>query len=213
MSSILNDLEPVEKYLFLLLYAKGPKKSLNEAIRGNLWLQKEVFLISKNVEELAPEFEAYRLGPFSEALDESLDQLITSDYVQRTREGLKLTKHGQEVAEEVWKNADKKTKQIIEDAKSLLNDMTNNEVLVFIYSTFEDMTKDSEIKDTVERNRRRVAFRLFRKGKISLQRAAQIAKISLEEFKQELKKLGIPAVEYHNDELTEELSGANPYSS
>ena len=67
---ILSDLGEVKKNLLLLLSSKS-----NEAIQGKLWYQKELFMLSKNNEELEEEagFEAYFWGPYSELADEEME--------------------------------------------------------------------------------------------------------------------------------------------
>ncbi len=55
-----GELEAAERYLLLLLYAPGPRGIQGEPIRGDLWLQKELFLVSRNVEPLLEEFDQER---------------------------------------------------------------------------------------------------------------------------------------------------------
>jgi len=197
--------EPIEKYLLLLLYAKGPTKSMEEPIRGDIWLQKELFLVSRNVDELREEFDSYLLGPFSEAVYEYEEQLKVSDYIQQDREGLKLTEKGRQIASKLWETTDEKERQMIVDVKSLLNDLSRIEILVFIYQAFEGFTDNSVIKEEVERNRLPVAISLFRKRKVSLERASEIANIPVQKFISILQEKGIPAFDYADSELVEEM--------
>ena len=208
-----EEIDPVEKYLFLFLYAEGLKKVKGEPIRGNLWIQKGVFLIFRNVPSVEEEFEAYLLGPFSELVDEYTSQLIVSDYVKKDSQGIKLTEKGERIASELWQKEKNETKLMIKDVKSFLSDMTRDELLVFIYSTFEEFAEESEVKKEIERKRLPVSISLFKKHKISLKRAAAIAKLSIDEYIELLKNRNIPIYEYTDEELWEELLAGEAHNS
>jgi len=192
--------DPVEKYLFLLLHAEG------KPIRGDLWLQKEMFLIFRNIPSAKEEFEAYYLGPFSELVDEYVSQLSVSEYIKRDPQGLKLTEKGERIASALWEKEKDEVKQMIKDVKEFLGDMSRDELLVFIYSTFEEFAEESEVRDEIEQKRLKVSIDLFKKNKISLKRAAAIANVPLNEYIALLKSKNIPIYEYSDEELVKELS-------
>lgn len=202
--------DPVERYLFLLLYSPGPRGSPSEPIKGDLWLQKELFLVAQNFEPLREEFEAYRLGPFSEAVEEYESQLRVSQFIDVAESGIRLTEKGQSIAKEIWESADEKERDLVKYVKMLLNDLSRDELLVLIYSSFEESTVNSDIRAEVESKRRDVAVSLFRKHKVSLERAARIARLPVTHFMKLLKARGIPAYEPSDAELKEELLGAAP---
>jgi len=194
-----DEIDPVEKYLFLLLYAN------DKPVRGNLWLQKEMFLIFRNIPSAKEEFEAYYLGPFSELVDEYLSQLSISEYIKKDSQGFRLTEKGKRIASDLWRSEKNEVKELIKDVKNFLGDMSRDELLVFIYSTFEDFAEQSEVKEEIEQKRLKVSIDLFKKGKISLKRAAAIAKIPLNEYVTLLKNKGIPIYEYDDKELLKEM--------
>lgn len=206
--SLLGCTEPIEKHLLLLLYAEGPKKCQEEPVKGDIWLQKELFLISRNVDELKEEFESYLLGPFSEAVYEYEEQLKVSDYMIQDKEGLKLTEKGRHIASKLWETTNEKERQMIVDVKTFLNDLRRDELLVFIYSTFSEFTDNSIIKEEIEDKRLPVAISLFKKYKVSLERASKIANVPLQKFISILQERNIPAFNYTDDELLEEMQGS-----
>ena len=208
-----QELEPAERYLFLLLRAPGSDGRHGEPVKGNLWLQKELYLVSRNVKQLSDEFEAYRLGPFSEAVEEYESQLRVSQFIDVTSAGIKLTSKGQKIAEEVWIQASKDEQELVSQFKSLLNDLSRDELLVLVYSTFEESTINSDIRAEIEAKRKDVAVSLFRKRKVSLERAAKIAQMSLTQFMKLLKSRNIPAIEITSEEIREELLSASSPSS
>lgn len=194
--------EPIEKYLLLLLHAR------RKPIKGDIWLQKELFLISRNIDELKEEFDAYLLGPFSETVYEYKEQLKVSGYILQDKEGFRLTDKGGQIASKLWEDTSAEEKQMIIDAKTFLNDLSRDELLVFIYSTFRDFTDESIVREEIEKKKLPVAISLFRKRKVSLERASKIAEVTLQEFASILKDRSIPAYDYSDEELLEELQSS-----
>ena len=58
-----------EKYLYLLLYAPGYTRKINEPIRGNTWLQKIMYAVTKSIPNTNYEFDEYNFGAFSPSLE------------------------------------------------------------------------------------------------------------------------------------------------
>jgi len=185
-------MEPFQKYLFMLLYAKGASGIAREPVTGQLWLQKEMFLISKNMGDFADEFEAYYLGPFSELLESNIKQLALSGYVQQSGK-IGLTPKGEKIATEVWTNASDEERTLITEIKETLNNLSNNELLAFIYQSYPDMTVHSKVKDDIDKQSKKLAISLFKGKKVSLEKAAEIAKLSVKEFSELLKQNNIPS--------------------
>lgn len=176
----------IDKYLLMLFYSKD-----QELIRGKTWLQKEMFLIGQNVEEVGKKYDAYLKGPFSEAVEKSADQFERSNYVIVDRGKMSLTDKGVQLAKKIWESRSDEDKRMVEDMKALLNDMTYNELLVFVYTSYPETTKESDIKEDIEKVRLPVSLRLVKKGKISVEKGAEVAGIHLLDFVEELKKRGI----------------------
>jgi hypothetical protein len=76
----------------------------------------------------------------------------------------------------------------IGDFKQFLNDLTLDELLLFIYISYPKYRKDSAISDWVIRKRIPTAGSLYRKGKISLEKAAFLAGLSIENFLLQMTK-------------------------
>lgn len=182
--SDLEYLSSVERFLLLLLAAPGNQPSGHEPIKGKTWLQKEMFFISKNVPELveATGFEDYRFGAYSDVLDDVLDQFITDRYVEVDSGKIQLTGKGAPFAKHLWEGASKNEKDIVQEIKELLNDMTNDELLGFSYSAYPSMKRFSDFTETFEAEKVKIATALLRKGKVSREKAAEIAGLPLTEF-------------------------------
>jgi len=185
---ILENLTETQKYTLLLLSANN-----YEPVKGKLWFQKELFLLAKNSDELAEQtdFEADFMGPYSESADEELEQLEFAKVVENEGNKLKLTGLGRDIAEILEKNTSDEEKEMIEDFKSELNDLTEDELLGFIYFTFPEMTRESVKFEKIKPKRKNIALSLYAKSKISLGKALEIAGMNIDPFIKEAKLKGI----------------------
>lgn len=181
MNENLND---VQKCILSLLYA-----AKNEPIKGRLWFQKEMFLISKNFPEINTEldFDSYLYGPHSDVAEDELEQLEKAHLVKIEGRKIVLTDKGKQIAKEIYAK-DEKSSSVVERLKEFANDLTSSELLAFIYSTYPEMTMESTKYRNVLRNRKQLSLSLLKKNKISVAKAAEIAGMSIEEFLKEMEK-------------------------
>ncbi len=185
---IFENLTETQKYALLLLSANN-----FEPIKGKLWYQKELFLLCKNNEELADDadFEADFMGPYSETADEELEQLESARVVEKEGNKLKLTGLGQEIAQIIKENTTTDEKEMIEDFKDMLNDLTEDELLGFIYFTYPEMTEESIKIKKIQPKRKKIALNLYAKSKISFGKALEISGTNIDDFVREVKLKGI----------------------
>ncbi len=188
-----NELDPVERFFLLLLYAPDHTKNFVQPIRGKTWLQKEMYLTSKLISELESrtEFDPNLMGSYSEIVEELEDEFYISNFVERVDDRIKLSLEGKKLAEAVWIKADEREKKIVAGVKTLLNDMSYWELLGFIYTEYPESAVNSEKRDEVDARRLDVAVSLFQKGKIPLEMAARIGRQTIDQFKTVLAHRGI----------------------
>jgi len=183
INSAVEHLSITQKVAILLLSAKS-----FQPIKGKLWFQKEFFLVAENLSQLQEEtdFEEDLLGPYSEIVDEELEQLRLEGIVEKRK--LQLTPLGREIAKSLQSKVSNNFLQLVSDIKSFLNDLTEDELLGFIYFSYPYMTTESIRYKQIEENRQQIAISLYRKGKVSLGKASQIAGISQEDFIEKLRE-------------------------
>lgn len=175
-----DQLNPDEKILLLLLKAKN-----EEPVPRQIYLQKELFLLSQNLDPLARYFE-YKpnvQGPYSEAVKNLLDDLELEGLVEESGEEIKLTPLGSEVSDSVYKKASDKILELIEDIKDFLNDLSQEGLLLYIYKSYGWVDSESLEKDNLEKRKEHIAKKLYNKGKISLEKASELAEMPISEFK------------------------------
>ena len=175
-----------QKIAILLFGANG-----SEPIKGKLWFQKELFLISKSIPELEEEaeFESDFMGPYSELADEQADRLRVERILDSTQK--QLTPLGHKIEEQTKREFGLDTVCFIQEMKAFLNDLSKDELLGFIYYSYPDMRSDSLEFNRISLKRKEIAIRLFKKRKISLGKAAVIAGLTQEELIELLQSIGI----------------------
>ncbi len=181
-----NRLEDQEK---ILLYSIGSLG--NTPIRNKTKLQKLLFLTSNVFNEYQDllSFEPHLYGPYSEYVEDILDDLIKMELVSEERKQYKLTALG----EELYKRLKPKEELItvLEDFKLFLNDLTNDELLAFVYVTYPKYTSEAVKWGELKENREYYALQLLKKKKVSFSKAVEISGLSSSELDVLTKKEGI----------------------
>jgi len=183
VKEIMENISELQKYIVLLLNSNDA-----EPLKGDLWFQKELFLTDKNIPELASEasFCSDFLGPYSENAEEQVEQLEQDEIINKEGNKLSLSPLGNKIAQEI--KIDKEHLEMISEFKSLLNDLTNDELLTLIYFSFQNMTDESLKLKHIIKHRISVAIKLYKKNKITIQKASEIAGISLENFSKRVER-------------------------
>jgi len=182
-----GQLNHVDRFILLLLGAKN-----SEPVPGPVHLQKEMYLLQNLFPKLAAEtdYDPYFLGPHSEIVADEAEQLALSGLIRAEPGKLELTSDGKKTVDILKKASSKTEIQKIEEFKEFLNDLTRDELLAFTYFSYparEELEKEStEHRDLLPR-RRSLAVSMYRKDKISAQKAAEMAGEHLEDFLEELK--------------------------
>lgn len=184
IEDIIDDLTEIQRITLLLLDSKG-----KEPLRGRLWFQKELYLLAQNLKELASEanFEPDLMGPYSENAEEELVQLELNDLIRIVDNRIMITPFGTELAKELRDEFKKEDIDMIEDFKEFMNDLSQDELLAFIYFSYPDTVSESvKVKPLIPK-RDKIALQLYRKGKLSLEKSAKVAGLSVEKFMKLIK--------------------------
>lgn len=183
MQDLFSALNEEEK---IILYSLGA--SNNSPINNKTKLQKMLFLISNvfpDYQELI-DFEPHLFGPYSEDVEVIIEDLIRIGLVDNKGNKYFLTKKGIDLYSHLKPKND--LMHVIEDYKEFLNDLTNNELLTFIYVSYPEYIEESVKWDELKRRRVPIAISLLEKQKVSFSKAAQIAGLSVKEFEDTLIK-------------------------
>ena len=180
--------EDVMKRISLLLLSVNN----GEEINGKVRFMKELFLLSLNIPELAEEadFEADQYGPSSDEIINAWEELEQYDLISNENGKYSIAQNGLEIVDKLNENSVDDL-HLITDMKDLCNEITLNELLALVYFSYPEMTIESNVVHRIIGKREYYAMQLFRKEKISLSKASEIAGIPLLSFYKILKSKGI----------------------
>ena len=172
----------------VVLFAIGV---LGQPLRTRLKLEKILFLVSKVFGDLSElfQFEKHLYGPYSPRIMAILDDLIVLELVIRVGSAYQLTSLGQKVYRRMKPSPE--LSQVMEDFKQMLNDLTDDEVMTYIYAFHPDYIAESTMWDSLKPKRKDVAVRLLVKQKITFSKAAELADMEGWAFADYLSKRGI----------------------
>jgi len=152
------------KWLLVLLGledARGNKKT--DILRINkIFRYFEHLLGQKNLD-----FSNYKLGAVSYELRETVDEFEESDLVAKDNGHYELTDEGEEAEKELANKLNKREVKMLEFAKKLLNDLTDDELLFFMYLTFPDTQEHSTQIERLLRKKDDLVASLYNKGRIT----------------------------------------------
>jgi len=191
-NDVLNDISEIKKYLILLLSSNN-----SEPINGKMWYQKELFILAKNDETLSEEsgFEPYFWGPYSELAESEMDELVQLGLVKSEGSKYVLTGFGKEAAAKLGDQVPKHEKELVDDIKQLLNDFSKDELLLFLYVSYPEMCEDAVELRSLIAKRKEIAIGLYKKGKISVGKASELAGVSVSRLVKELQERNLYRVE------------------
>jgi len=181
----LGMVEPIE-WMLALLYAFGGRAP------SKLHIQKALFVASRYINGLreALEFKAYRMGPWSEEVNDVVESAVLSGLLVVSRDGVTLTPRGNTEAELVWRRLSDKDKEVLKKVAGFLSLMNEDELLLYIYTVY-GYSEKSDVITRLLRRRKELALSMLKKGLVSVELAAKIAGMPLQEFISYLKKKGI----------------------
>ncbi|AAM03925.1 hypothetical protein [Methanosarcina acetivorans] len=176
--NIEEDLSPLSITILELL-----KMNEEEPVKGKVAFQKEMFLISNYVDKVNEwtEFVPHYLGPYSEISEVSMDNLISMNLVEK-EEGYtyKITPSGIKALDLKQNLFSSEEKEAIADFKKFISNLTDDEILLFIYASHPDFTIESIKYRAIMRTRVKDSISIYKKGVVSLEKAAFLAGINIE---------------------------------
>jgi len=155
LSGEIDQLEPLEKGIILLLYAPGALGKYGEPVTGKTRLVKMLFLMGKEVDVNnlvdSKMFLPYKYGPYNEQIDGAIEELEGNELVSRTGspQRFELTLEGAKLAKQVWASLSEAQKQRLFLLKKQYSRMPLSQVLSYVYNKYPEYTVASEIRDEI----------------------------------------------------------------
>jgi len=179
IEDIVEDLTDLDLAILQLLHAGN-----DDPLKGKVAYQKEMFLIADyidKIKELA-EFIPHTFGPYSEAAENEIGNLRSLGLVREEGHKYRITDNGVAALRKAKSVFSEEEIEAIHDFKKFLNDLSEDELLLFIYVSHPEFTKESAVYEGVIRKRIPTAITLYKKGKVSLDKAAFLAGLPVEKF-------------------------------
>jgi len=175
----------LEKIILVLLYLNRNNQKIDK-----LRLTKMIFLISYDIKELREEldFKIYKTEIYDQNINDILDGLKQDGFIKIKNKYIMLTEKGIEVAEKIFKEFSKKEIDILEEVLDLFNGTTDDEILAVFYFKVPGFSELSGPLPKIIKNRKKLAISLYKKGKISIGAASEIAGMNIKDFMEMLKK-------------------------
>ena len=177
-----QDYTNIEKAILILLNLYNDKVDVYR-------LHKMVFLASLDIPELREELEP-RPSMYNDIFfDENIAEAIESLKFDGLIEGdTSLQLSSKEIPQFLLSD---KEKDIYEEIIDLFKDTTDDEILAIFYYKLYDQIKILKPLKKIESNRKKLALSLYKKGKISIGAASEIAGMNIKDFMELLKKKGL----------------------
>jgi len=175
---LIDKLEIVERYIILLLGI------VDRPIPSILHLEKEIFILTRanpKIERFVPFIKHYK-GPYSDVINDLVRNPIYHTNAFEIINGkIYLTPKGKKIFNELVKTheKDERFRELLATLKMIRNlydRLSEEELLLLIYTTYSDYTEKSEVSDKLlsKEKRSEIARRLLKKGVITEKRYREI---------------------------------------
>jgi uncharacterized protein YwgA len=179
IEDIVEDLNDMDLAILHLLHAGN-----NVPLKGEVAFQKEMFLIADFIEKIRElaKFIPHTFGPYSEAAEKGMRNLKSLGLVEEKYHEYHITPNGVAALNKAKSAFTDEQVEAIQGYKEFLNDLSRDEILLFSYVSYPDLIEKSAIYERVIRKRIPTAISLYKKEKVSLEKAAFLAGLAVEKF-------------------------------
>jgi uncharacterized protein YwgA len=142
---------PLDDAILFLLYAD------RKPIKGKIKQQKEVFLALKLVLDKLPiqkiEFKKHRFGPFSEEVDDTIEQLVFSNYVEVSGKktsnqfAIRISPIGMNYIKDKFNELPNEVQEELQKNRERWDTHTTDGILNVVYTHFPEYLENSVLKN------------------------------------------------------------------
>jgi predicted transcriptional regulator len=148
--------------------------SRGEKATDILRINKEMRFFQHLTKKTQIDFSHFKLGDVSDEIRETIDDFEESGLIEQNNRGkYALTEEGEEAEKEVQRtDISPKEKDLLKFSKDTLNDLSDDELLGFMYFLLPETAEHSRVIDRINKNKEKIVKSLYEKGKISAKTAA-----------------------------------------
>lgn len=170
---------PARAFLVLILSMEDRE---NQKAMNKLHFQKAMYYFENLQQDKEISFSNYIYGCVSFELQENMDTLVESGLVTRVGTKYVLTPEGEDLAKKLVSEYEHDTLKKLKYAKYLLSDLSDKELLFFMYMTFKETQENSKEFRNLLKDKEKWVEKLFRKGRINSTTASEWLGISQRDF-------------------------------
>ena len=135
------------------------------------------------------EYSHFHYGDVSIEINEDIENLYSLNLIdEEAEEEYLLTEEGYEAAQEILKDFPHSELKLFKYAKYMLNELTLNELMYYMYMIIPESRKNSRVYNRLEKNKEKIIYSLYEKNKISAHEASKWMHISEEQFLKGLRR-------------------------
>jgi len=170
-----------------LMYALRGKRRITKT-----HIQKALYIASKHIERIGEilEFVPYRMGPWSEEVNDALEKLSVNGDIVVSKNSIVLSEQGLSKAERAWRSLSDRERNALSNIADFVGNLTSDELCLYVYKVYGDVEK-SDIARSLLNRRKELASSMYMKGAVSIELAAKISGLPITEFVKYLKEKGI----------------------
>lgn len=185
-SAIRDSMEARER---MVLYAIG---AMDQPIGSLVNLQKLIFIASRCRPDILGDvfyFETHKKGPYSKDIDETVYDFSSRGLVHSR--SLELTERGHGVYEAIRGAIKEPLKSTLDYWKDFCHDLTEDELLTFVYYTYPDTVENSEVVEGIRKGALKNTVSLVNRDKITVGKGAEMLGMGYFEFEDVLRRRGV----------------------
>ena len=162
----------------------------DESVRGHTMLQKMLYVLAKDIgdSDVESSFRPHDYGPYSQQVADGLDGLSKEGLVSHVPGKIALTPAGRVAAGNAGSNLNEAEVAILRECKRFFNNMTNEQLLLYIYLSYPDMAANSRVCDSIVPRAEDIVMDMVKDEKISSGRAAEILKVPFRDILYMMKR-------------------------
>jgi uncharacterized protein YwgA len=181
----MSDEIKIAEDIVLLLFGVDDKP-----IKGDLHLQKEIFLLTKSNPKLQNlfNFKKHIFGPYSQLLADIVEEPLYHDKAfMKINSNILLTPQGRSEFKKI--KSDKDSQKIVDELekvlsliRSIYDKLSGDELLFLIYATYPEYLEKSAVSDKLFKNKsmkKRIVSGLLSKGVITESRASELLRVEI----------------------------------
>ena len=171
----------------------------NKSIQGQTWIQKMLYVASKDHPELDYEFKPFRYGMYSNKVKNVLTNLnkkglVCIDDTDENNIAIHPTAEGLEEYRKIAKHIKPEIYETLYDIKRTLNRLRYNELIVLLYTQYPEMLEASELKDKCDKWRENAALSMAYDNRVSFGLGVEMSGLDRDEFEEKLSKNGVDPI-------------------